>query len=294
METSRRRRWLPRALERRRGVRDGRMWRVEFLALVTAADFKAEGAAFKRRSAGAVFKVTAPPGRVGSRFMAFRRSCGRIFWPHTDKRARRSNDHVVQFVDWSLGVAQAFLNLPLYSWQAWLVCKQNREKPWPYFNYIYAAEWGAIIVWLALKTPPLWLLAPIAFWRVAEILTWYIKLLFDKGHRVLLEVERNLLFLVIDVLTFVTLLALLLRGGPHGGLWSRWTEAFAAFTLNGSPEGYGNAWATAVGILGAVGGLTLLGAGLGMLVGLVGQRIRYGEGGYTGPTRPPPPWESRF
>src|SRR6266545_2858171 len=28
--------------------------------------------------------------------------------------------------------------------------------------------------------------------------------------------------------------------------------------------------------------------------GLIGQRIRNGEGRYTGPTRPPPPWQSRF
>jgi hypothetical protein len=87
-------------------------------------------------------------------------------------------------------------------------------------------------------------------------------------RQVLLEVERNLLFLVIDVLTFVTLLALTLRGAPNSGLWDRWTKAFEAFTLNGSPEGYGNAWATTVGIVGAVGGR------------------------YTGPTRPPGPWES--
>ena len=32
----------------------------------------------------------------------------------------------------------------------------------------------------------------VVFWRGVEILTWYLKLLFDKGHRVLLEVERNL------------------------------------------------------------------------------------------------------
>jgi hypothetical protein len=120
------------------------------------------------------------------------------------------------------------------------------------------------------------------------------KLLFDKGHRVLLEVERNLFFLIVDILMFVTLLALLLRGGPHDGLWYRWGEAFAAFTLNGSPEKYGNAWATVVGVLGAVGGLLLLGAGFGMLVGLVGQRMNYGGGRYTGPTRPPPPWQSRY
>jgi hypothetical protein len=227
--------------------------------------------------------------------MAPRRTCGRVFWPRTDRRARRSEDNVVQFLDWVLGSAQAFLNLPLYSWQAWIACKLNRRRPWRYFNYLYELEWvGIIILWLTLHPPRAWLLGLVASWRVAEILAWYIKLLFDKGHRVLLEVERNLLFLIVDVLTFVTLLAVLLRDGPHGGLWYRWTDAFEALTLNGSPEGYGNGWATAVGILGAIGGFTLIGAGLAMLVGLIGQRIRYGQGRYTGPTRPPGPWESKF
>jgi hypothetical protein len=223
------------------------------------------------------------------------RSGVRIFWPRTDRRAARSGDNVVQFLDWLLGVIQALLNVPLYALPAWLVGKFiNSGRPWRYFNYIYQLEWIGVILWLALAPPRLWLFALFAFWRLAETLTWYFKLLFDKGHRVLLEVERNLLFLIIDVLAFVTLLALLLRDGPRSGLWYRWTDAFRAFTLNGSPAGYGNSWATAVGILGAVGGLTLLGAGLAMLVGLIGQRIRYGQGRYRGPTRPPGPWENRF
>jgi hypothetical protein len=222
------------------------------------------------------------------------RSCARVFWPRTDKRAPRSEDNVIQFIGWLLGVIQAFLNAPLYSLPAWAACRINRQRPWRYFNYIYLLEWTAIIVVLILKDPRRWIVVSLALWREAEILTWHLKLLFDKGHRVLLEVERNLFFLVADILTFVTLLALLLRGGPHSGLWYRWTDAFKAFTLNGSPDHYGNAWATVVGLLGAVGGLTLLGAGLGMLTGLIGQRIRYGQSRYTGPTRPPPPWQSRF
>ena len=79
------------------------------------------------------------------------------------------------------------------------------------------------------------------------------KLMFDKGHRVLLEVERNLLFLIIDLLMFVTLLALLLdaKGSPVLSV-QKWAVAFSAFTLNGSPAGYD--WARTVGVLGAVGG----------------------------------------
>jgi hypothetical protein len=58
---------------------------------------------------------------------------------------------------------------------------------------------------------------PVCLLADRRVLAWYTKLLFDKGHRVLLEAERNLLFLMIDLLMFVTLLAVVLRGGPQSG-----------------------------------------------------------------------------
>jgi hypothetical protein len=135
----------------------------------------------------------------------------------------------------------------------------------------------------------------VVLWRAAEIVTWYLKLLFDKGHRVLLEVERNLLFLIADSGAFVTVLAILLETGDPGHINKRWSEAFSAFLLNGSsdPE---SAWATAIGIIGPIGGIILLAAGLGLLIGIIGDRIRYDgtRGGsdrhlgtrYTGPSLP--------
>jgi hypothetical protein len=56
MEQNRRKRWLPRILDRRTELRDGREWSVELLAPVTAADLKADGATFRRRSADAVLR----------------------------------------------------------------------------------------------------------------------------------------------------------------------------------------------------------------------------------------------
>jgi hypothetical protein len=140
----------------------------------------------------------------------------------------------------------------------------------------------------------------IALWRVAEILTWYVKLLFDKGHRVFLEVERNFFFLIADALIFVTALALALETVEEGARARTWGDAFSAFTLNGAPGGYDSGWAAAVGVLGAVGGLALLAAGLGLVIGIIGDRIKEAQDAvaeegvprsYTGPTRPAPPWE---
>ena len=53
---TRRRKWLPRVLERRSELRAGRMFTVELLAPVTRADLCADGCTFKRRSAGAVLR----------------------------------------------------------------------------------------------------------------------------------------------------------------------------------------------------------------------------------------------
>src|SRR6266545_383294 len=114
----------------------------------------------------------------------------------------------------------------------------------------------------------------IVLWRATEILVWYTKLLFDEAHRVFLEVERNLLFLIGDSLVFVTALAVLLETRANGDLATRWSDAFSAFALNGSPDGYhGSSWATATGLLGTVAGLALLAAGLGIIIGIISARI---------------------
>jgi MFS family permease len=126
----------------------------------------------------------------------------------------------------------------------------------------------------------------------------------------LLEVERNLFFLILDSAAFVTVLALMLEA-EGTGMAAAWPNTLSAFMLNGAPENSG-AWGTAVGIVGAVAGVTLIGAGLGLIIGAIGDRLhRSGEmrrkasdkgrrkasdkasheETCTGPTRPPPPWD---
>jgi hypothetical protein len=225
----------------------------------------------------------------------------RVFWPPVDKCACRSSDNVVQVADWALGWFQALLNIPFYSWQFRIAKWLNKGEPWKYFNYIYGLEWALTIVILFLAAPDASggrrdLIVLVALWRAFELLAWYIKLLFDKGHRVFLEVERNLLFLIADTVVLVTALALLLEAGDDGAVSAKWSDGFSAFTLNGTPDRYNSPLATLVGVLGAVGGLALLAAGLGIVINLIGARIEeaLGEGRpYTGPTRPPLPWRRR-
>jgi len=230
----------------------------------------------------------------------------RVLWPRVDREVAHSQDKVVQFIAWALGWFQTVLNRPFYAAPAgWASRRWNHGEPWLYFNYIYSAWWALLVVGFFVLSPCIagWgqlVIVSIALWRVAEILTWYVKLLFDKRHRVFLEVERNFFFLIADALILVTALALALETVEEGSRARRWADAFSAFTLNGAPGGYNSGWAAAVGVLGAIGGLALLGAGLGIVIGIISDRIKESQDAvaeegvprsYTGPTRPAPPWE---
>ena len=65
------------------------------------------------------------------------------WWPPVNKQASRSDDNVVQSAARLLGLAQAALNLPVYSWQEHIfAASPNNGKPWLYFNHVYFWEWG--------------------------------------------------------------------------------------------------------------------------------------------------------
>jgi hypothetical protein len=219
-------------------------------------------------------------------------------WPPVDRCARRSEDKVVQFVVWLLGWLQAFWNAPAYSWLSRRAARRWSDgEPWLYFNHLYVGVWVLLLLpglAVASSCTSGWsqfAIVGVALWRAAEIMTWYVKLLFDKGHRVLIEVERNLLFLIADSVAFVTVLALMIETADDGDLLGKWPDALSAFTLNGPPNNYDGGWVTAVGVVGAGGGVVLLGAGLALLTGIIGERIDRAMGPtYTGPTRPPAPW----
>src|SRR6266540_994807 len=91
---------------------------------------------------------------------------------------------------------------------------------WMNFNYAYALVWLVVILggYIALACwHPLWfrdLVVALAAWRVAEILTWQLKMLLDRTHRLILAAERNLVFLFIDGFVTVTAIAVLLRQAP--------------------------------------------------------------------------------
>ena len=186
-----------------------------------------------------------------------------------------------------LGLVQLGLNGLLRQWQSRLL--ERHGQPWLYFNYIYMVEWAVILASLSVATVYAsngWrlVLVTVGLWRLGEITGWYAKLLLDKTHSNVLSGERNLVFLICDMGAFVTVLALLLVAGG-GKLPDAWVDALSAFTLNGRPDDYASSWASVSGVLGAVGGVLLLGAGLAIVIGIIQQRIELSDGRYTGPTR---------
>lgn len=98
----------------------------------------------------------------------------------SEVKPHRNPDQVVWTVVWLLGLAQVVLSVPLYRRQA-----QRRGFPDeadPYFNYVYTLEW-AMILGLAAAVQAIWsdrwwvalAVAPVALWRIGEIIVWYTK-----------------------------------------------------------------------------------------------------------------------
>lgn len=215
--------------------------------------------------------------------------------PPAVARVRTSEDQVVWTVVWLLGQFQRLTSWPFYTPLAvWRGFPERRDQ---YLNYIYVGLWAVILVavgFLQVLAPACWPLtiavAFFALWRLTEIITWYLKMLLDKGHSLILAPERNLLFLFIDSLLALGTLAVLLSlaGGPHD-LPGTWLDALAIFTLNGSP--FPGAWSAVATVLGTLSGVVLLAAGLALLVGIITRRFtpEAATKSYEGPTRPPRP-----
>jgi hypothetical protein len=207
---------------------------------------------------------------------------------------REQPDVVVQWLAWALSEFQVAVSWIAYSrlarrWNA-------GDRPALYFNYLYAAGWAVILLGLILLTAawPAFAVAAaiIASYRFLEIGVWYLKLLFDSSHRLILSAERNLLFLTIDAIATVVIVALWLAavGGDGSEQVPEWSGAIETFTLNGTPDGFSGWQSDVAMIIGTSGGLLLIGAGLALLVGLLGERFEHGPAeAYTGPLRLPRP-----
>jgi hypothetical protein len=215
------------------------------------------------------------------------------------EKSKKQQDLGVQWIAYYLGWLQKKLNRIAYTplarrWEA------SGRLP-VYFNYAYIAGWALVmglLVLAAWATPWALPFAAIASLRVVEVVLWYLKLLFDRTHEKLFSAERNLIFLILDGGSVLVACGLWLRAAAATSEAAPiWSATLTTFTLNGVPSGYTGWEATLGTVIGSIGGLILLGAGLALLIGLIGDRFDPGgsEKDYTGPLCPPrptrKPWE---
>jgi hypothetical protein len=203
-------------------------------------------------------------------------------------------DKVVQWLARRLGLLQAALNSVLYQPLSKPFQQAHGNRPWLYFNYIYVfCLWAPLLLVTALLSVWLhggwWLLlAIVPAWRWLEIVVWWVKLLLDRSHTNILSAERNLLFLWADAFAVVTATFAIWRTAESTRPQLSWVDALATFTLNGPPRGLHGRLGEVVAVASAGSGLVLVGAGLALLVGIVGgKRVREVPGPYTGPFVPP-------
>jgi hypothetical protein len=204
-----------------------------------------------------------------------------------------STDKVVTTLAHWLGRLQHALNSVFYRRLAAPFERSHGGAPWLYFNYIYVfCLWTPIVVTSAVLCR--WfhggwwlLLAVVPAWRWLEVAVWWVKLLLDRTHTNILAAERNLLFLLADATAVVTASFVVWRSAEATQPALSWADALAVFTLNGAPPGLRGQLGEVVAIASAASGLILVGAGLALLVNLVGKRIREVPGVYTGPQIPP-------
>ena len=195
-----------------------------------------------------------------------------------------NKDSVVLLIAHWLGRIQHTLNGIFYRR---LPGRFHDDRLSPYYNYLYVfCFWTPLLIAMAVASVwahggQWWLLAILPAWRWLEIAVWWLKLLVDKTHAKILSAERNLIFLLADSTAVVTATFVIWRTTEWTEPQVSWVNALATFTLNGPPPGLHHRLGDAVAIASAATGLVLVGAGLALLVGIVGQRIRVAPGEYT-------------
>jgi len=221
-------------------------------------------------------------------WIASRKTLVNWFWVADELKRRPNPPVVVRAARWPAGLVRAVARSPKRT-------RSDSRTLWMNFNYAYAVGWLVLALGGYVARAywhPVWfrdLVVALAAWRVAEILTWQIKMLLDRTHRLILAAERNLIFLFVDALVTITAIALLLRQASTSKstttAFTTWVDSVSTITLNGRPTGYEGDWANAAALLGAAGGLLLIGAGLAVLVGLIQEKFLVDAREYTGPTR---------
>jgi hypothetical protein len=216
----------------------------------------------------------------------------------TDKEKPKP-DPAVEWAVYGIRRFQKFINhfdrTPLY--KTWV---RRGQAPF-FFNYLYVGAWTVAVGLLAILTAVVpWALpfAALASFRLLGIFVWYVAMLLDSNHWLILSPGRNLIFLGLDGFTAAMVVGLWLAAARTTVVAEpTWSAALSTFMLNGAPSGF-EGWPAAVAtVVGTLSGLLLIAAGLAVLIALVGERLELGSpDDYHGPPEEPvrptkKPWQ---
>jgi hypothetical protein len=173
----------------------------------------------------------------------------------------------------------------------WFMRVRSLHASW--FAYPYVGTWLAILL-ILFSGSPWWskfdgrlrwlVVAPIvivAIYRLLEVLRWWLDLILDRRHFLVVARERNLIFLAINLVEVVFVGAILFRvTSVSNSMSGCWFASFFLVTQLALPAGV-ELWQQASKVLVEIASLVLLLGGLSALVELVGSKLR--EGPWKGP-----------
>jgi hypothetical protein len=160
----------------------------------------------------------------------------------------------------------------------------------PRFAYTYAL--AALLILVAfLSTSASWrdtpvltrsLIVVVPLYRLWDIVRWWVDLLVDRRHYMVVSRERNLIFLALNLLEVVFVGAILFSAsGVSRSTSGAWFDSFFLVTQLAFPTHGSTFWGNAATALIEFSSLVLLLGGLSTLVDLIGSKLK--EGAWHGP-----------
>ena len=129
-----------------------------------------------------------------------------------------------------------------------------------------------------------WVIALVVMYRLWDIVRWWADLLVDRRHYRFVSRERNVVFLVLNLLGSCFVCAVLFRAaGKLGSLSGSWFDAFFLVTQLNFPAADTSFWQQIAKVIIEASSLLLLLGGLSALVDLIGSKLT--EGPWHGPKR---------
>jgi hypothetical protein len=150
------------------------------------------------------------------------------------------------------------------------------------FAYLYVGAWllaeaaGLAAVGVGRGGVIVWPVVIIVTYRVAMIVLWYLHLLLDWKHTLVVGFERNFVLLALNFAELVLIGAALLVSTSTASTGGAWFQAFATLTFYDLPSG-GSVAHHAVAVALAGSAFLLVACGLSVILGRIADKFETGD-----------------